>query len=70
MMNTKTILFSLLYLIPFTARAASVTLEEAIDKGLKADNILQEEAARVSGAKAGLSQARLSRLGGFKLKAM
>ncbi|OGR41269.1 MAG: hypothetical protein A2X35_07715 [Elusimicrobia bacterium GWA2_61_42] len=41
-----------------------------MEQGLKADNVLKEQAARVSGAKAGLSQARLARLGGFKLKGM
>ncbi|MDO8804377.1 MAG: TolC family protein [Elusimicrobiota bacterium] len=69
-MNGKIIIFSIFSLIPLTARAAQVTLEAAVEKGLKADNILKEEAARVSGAKAGLSQARLARLGGFKLKGM
>ena len=49
---------------------AGVTLGEAVEKGLKADNILKEQAAAVTGAKAGLSQARLARLGGFKLKGM
>jgi len=50
--------------------AAGVTLGEAVEKGLKADNILKEQAAAVSEARAGLSQARLARLGGFKLKGM
>ncbi len=50
--------------------AAGVTLSEAVERGLKADNILKEQAAAVSGARAGLDQARLSRLGGFKLKGM
>ena len=69
-MNSKIFLFTIFSLIPLTAQAASVTLEAAVEKGLKADNILKVEAARVSGAKAGLNQARLARLGGFKLKGM
>ncbi len=69
-MIRKTLFFAIFSLIPLTAHAASVTLETAVDKGLKADNVLKEEAARVSGAKAGLSQARLARLGGVKLKGM
>jgi outer membrane protein TolC len=70
MIQLKAVILTISILIPLTAQAASVTLEAAIEKGLKADNILKEEAARVSNAKAGLSQAQLSRLGGFKLKAM
>lgn len=49
---------------------AGVTLGEAVERGLKADNLLKEQAAAVTGARAGLSQARLARLGGFKLKGM
>ena len=52
------------------AGAAPVTLNEAVERGLRADNILNEESARVSGAKAGLAQARLARFGGFRLKGM
>jgi len=66
----KAVILAISLLIPLTARAASVTLEAAVEKGLKADNILKEEAARVLGAKAGLSQAKLSRFGGFKLTGM
>jgi len=69
-MNKKTLFFAIFFLIPLTAHASSVTLEAAVDKGLKVDNILKEEAARVSGTKAGLSQARLARLGAVKLKGM
>ncbi|MCM2267261.1 MAG: TolC family protein [Elusimicrobiales bacterium] len=53
-----------------TPATAGVTLGEAVEKGLKADNLLKEQAAAVTGARAGLSQARLARLGGFKLKGM
>jgi len=70
MMNTKTTLLTILLFLPLTAQAAPLTLEAAVEQGLKADNVLKEQAARVSGAKAGLSQARLARLGGFKLKGM
>ena len=69
-MNSKMNLFAVLMLIPLTARAVPLTLEAAVAEGLKADNILKEEAARVSGAQAGLRQARSARLGGFKLKGM
>ncbi|OGR52630.1 MAG: hypothetical protein A2049_05695 [Elusimicrobia bacterium GWA2_62_23] len=66
MMNVLTA-FILLAAAPATA---GVTLGEAVEKGLKADNLLKEQAAAVTGARAGLSQARLARLGGFKLKGM
>lgn len=69
-MNSKIFIFTIFSLIPLTARAAGITLEAAVEKGLKADNILKEEAARVGGAKAGLNRARLARLGGFKFKGM
>jgi outer membrane protein TolC len=69
-MNPTKLFFSIFFLIPLTAHASPVTLEAAVDKGLKVDNVLKEETARVSGAKAGLSQARLARLGGVKLKGM
>jgi outer membrane protein len=61
---------TLAFILAAAPASAGVTLGEAVDKGLKADNILKEQAAAVSGAKAGLSQARLARLGGFKLKGM
>ncbi|MBI5744577.1 MAG: TolC family protein [Elusimicrobia bacterium] len=61
---------TLAFILAAAPAMAGVTLGEAVDKGLKADNILKEQAAAVTGAKAGLSQARLARLGGFKLKGM
>ncbi len=70
MIPSKRLFSAVFLLMPLTAGAASVTLETAVDKGLKADNILKEEAARVGAAKAGADQARLSRYGGFKLKGM
>lgn len=70
MIPFKTAIFALSFLIPLSAGAEPVTLETAVDKGLKADNILKEEAARVGAAKAGADQARLSRYGGFKFKGM
>ncbi|HAT72274.1 MAG TPA: hypothetical protein DCS63_05610 [Elusimicrobia bacterium] len=69
MINTITA-FLIVFFIPQITQAAPLTLEAAVEQGLKADNLLKEQAARVSGAKAGLSQARLARLGGFKLKGM
>jgi outer membrane protein TolC len=57
--------------LPISAGATTpLTLEEAVDRGLKADNVIKTEAARVSGAKAGLKQAKMSRFGGLKLKGM
>lgn len=50
--------------------AAEITLSEAVDRALKTDNVIKTEASRVTGAKAGLEQARMSRLGGLKLKGM
>jgi cobalt-zinc-cadmium efflux system outer membrane protein len=70
MTHMKNTLFAALMLTPLAGHAAAVTLQEAVEKGLKADNIIKEEAARVGGAEAGLRQARLSRLGGFKLNGM
>lgn len=55
---------------PITASAAELTLQEAVERGLRNDNTVKTEAARVSGAKAGLRQAQLSRLGGLKVKGM
>ncbi|HAU90643.1 MAG TPA: hypothetical protein DCW72_10680, partial [Elusimicrobia bacterium] len=62
-------------LITLTAPAlalaqADLSLEEAVNRALKTDNIVQAEADRVSGARAGLRQAKMSRLGGLKLKGM
>jgi len=65
-----------LFLSLFTAATAAaqentpLTLSHAVELGLKSDNIVKTEAARVSGARAGLGQAKLSRLGGLKLKGM
>jgi len=57
--------------LPLKAGATTaLTLEEAVERGLKADNIVKTEAARVSGARAGLKQAKMSRFGGLKLKGM
>ena len=61
------IISSLLYLYP--AAAWALTLPEAVDKGLAVDNSLKEQAAKTAGAEASLEQARLGRLGGFRLKA-
>ncbi|HAF96343.1 MAG: hypothetical protein A2021_05920 [Elusimicrobia bacterium GWF2_52_66] len=69
-MTSKTLFVAMFFLMPLSANASSLTLEAAVEQGLKADNILKEEVAHVSGAKAGLNQAQLSRLGGFKLKGM
>ena len=57
----------------FTRTAAAqvpLTLSETVERGLRTDNVIKTEAARVSSAKAALDQARLSRLGGLKLKSM
>lgn len=60
-----------LILLPLEAAAGrALTLQEAVERGLKESNIVKTEAARVSGARAGLKQARLSRFGGLKLKGM
>lgn len=68
----KTTLSTLIILAaPALALAqAELSLEEAVNRALKTDNIVQTEADRVSGARAGLRQARMSRLGGLKLKGM
>lgn len=65
-------LFAILFsAIPAKALDNSpLTLSRAVELGLKTDNVIMTEAARVSSAKAGLEQAKLSRLGGFKLKGM
>ncbi|OGR77055.1 MAG: hypothetical protein A2X32_07165 [Elusimicrobia bacterium GWC2_64_44] len=61
----------ILTLMPLAAQAQTgLTLAEAVDRGLKNDNIVKAEAARVSGARAGLKQAKMSRYGGLKLKGM
>jgi outer membrane protein TolC len=67
MINGKTVLFGIFLSIPLAAGAATLTLQQAVDSGLKNDNIIKEEVSRVSGAEAGLRQAKLARLGGFKL---
>ncbi len=70
-MDLKTLPLATILMFPLTAYArAGLTLEQAVDRGLKVDNIIKTEAARVSGAKAGLGQARMSRFGGLKLKGM
>ncbi len=70
MIRSITIISVLLTAIPAAAKAGPLTLGAAVEQGLKSDNIIKEEAARVTGARAGLSQAKMSRLGGFKLKGM
>lgn len=62
-------LFFALALAASPARAG-LTLSEAVERGLRNDNILRQEAARVAQAKAGLRQAELGRYGGLKLKGM
>ena len=52
------------------AETTALSLSEAVERGIKEDNIIKTEAARVSGARAGLEQAKMSRLGGLKLKGM
>lgn len=70
-MKNAIFLAAIALLLPWRAGAQSpVTLAEAVERGLKADNVIKGEAARVSGARAGLRQARLSRYGGLKVKAM
>ena len=49
---------------------AGLNLADAVAQGLKSDNIVKQEAARIDGARAGLEQARLSRYGGLKVKGM
>lgn len=70
MIRSITLISVLLTAIPATAKAEPLTLGAAVEQGLKSDNIVKEEAARVTGARAGLSQAKMARLGGFKLKGM
>ncbi|OIN99754.1 MAG: hypothetical protein AUJ51_12200 [Elusimicrobia bacterium CG1_02_56_21] len=48
----------------------TLSLEDAVNLGLKNDNIVKTEAARVTGARAGLEQAKMSRFGGLKIKGM
>jgi len=65
------ILTAISLIFPQLARAQAVlSLSETVERGLKTDNIVKTEAARVSGAKAGLEQAKMSRFGGLKLKGM
>lgn len=60
-----------LLVFPISLRAqANLTLAETVERGLKTDNIVKTEAARVSGARAGLKEAKMGRLGGLKLKGM
>jgi outer membrane protein TolC len=68
-MKNTIFLMAAAVLLPTTARA-ELTLSEAVERGLGTDNIIKVEAARVSGARAGLKQAEMSRLGGLKLKGM
>ncbi|MDA8131959.1 MAG: TolC family protein [Elusimicrobia bacterium] len=70
-MDLKKLPLATILILPLAAYArAGLTLEQAVDRGLKVDNVIRTEAARVSGAKAGLKQARMSRFGGLKLKGM
>lgn len=70
-MKSTLILTVLTLLAPAAAGAQTrLSLAEAVERGLRTDNIVKGEAARVSGARAGLSQARMSRYGGLKVKAM
>lgn len=69
----KNIIFipALLIFFPLKASAERVlTLQEAVERGLKESNTVKTEAARVIGARAGLKQAEMSRFGGLKLKGM
>jgi outer membrane protein TolC len=68
----KNLIFALIFIpLPLmAAEPAGLALSEAVERGLREDNIIKTEAARVSGAEAGLKQARLSRFGGLKLKGM
>ena len=70
MLRSITLISALLTAFPITAKAEPLTLRAAVEQGLNSDNIVKEEAARVTGARAGLSQAKMARLGGFKLKGM
>lgn len=70
-MNHLVLLIVISLVFPFKAQAqATLTLANTIERGLKTDNIIKTEAARVSGARAGLQQAKMSRWGGLKLKGM
>ncbi len=61
----------ILLVSPLKAQAqAGLTLADTVERGLRTDNIIKAEAARVSGAEAGLQQAKMSRWGGLKLKGM
>ncbi|MHB0995442.1 MAG: TolC family protein [Elusimicrobiales bacterium] len=69
----KNIIFIPAFLIFLPLEAAAnraLTLQEAVERGIKESNIVKTEAARVSGARAGLKQAEMSRFGGLKLKGM
>lgn len=70
MIKSITIISAFLAVLPLSLNAAPLTLGAAVEQGLKTDNIIKEEAARVTGARANLSQAKMARLGGFKLKGM
>ncbi len=70
-MKLKFFLAIIPLIFPATGAAMTeLTLQEAVDRGLRTDNTVKTEAARVSGAKAGLKQAEMSRFGGLKLKGM
>ncbi len=70
MIRSITIISFLLTTMPIAAKAEQLTLGAAVQLGLNSDNIVKEEASRVTGARANLGQAKLARLGGFKLKGM
>lgn len=66
----KRTLFPVAFILifPITSMAQSgLSLAETVKRGLDNDNIVKAQAQQVSGAKAGLEQARMSRLGGFQL---
>ncbi len=59
---------ALILIFPLTSMAQSgLSLAETVKRGLDNDNTVKAQAQQVSGAKAGLRQARMSRLGGFQL---
>lgn len=70
-MKITTILSFILTVLSLTpGQAAQLTLQETVDRGINEDNVIKTEASRVSGAKASLKQAKMSRFGGLKLKGM
>ena len=69
-MKPTLILTTILLTLPLKAIAQELTLADAVERGLKSDNIVKTEAARVTGAQAGLEQAKMARFGGLKLKGM